>query len=705
MRALSWLVLLGLIAAACTSGASDADGLGESPADEAGATVSVPSTAQGMIVPDEPPDIRVPAVWGTGRATPPPGEFLDVAVAAGVSCGVRADTVLVCWGEESWVPPAGESGFSAVRLTGYGSYWRRGHGCALRTDGRLLCWDDEARPVQVPGGAFVDAAVGRSHWCGHRADGRVVCGGRGVDGHVLLEGGGYEQVAVDQVVCALAVGGEARCGDPDWWGRGMSFGVSEGRSWGREASLGALHGLLRGDGRWSVVSVSPYAVASAPPVPQLSGGVVSPLLSGPDGARSRSVPAEACGIDTDGRLECWGVHGSWTVPTGRFADVAVGARHACALGADGAAVCWGASESGQTDAPEGPFSDVWVLDSGSCGLHIDRRFVCWGDPGVGFDPAAGPFVDVAAGHLHACGLREDGSVVCWPTLDEQTIVADAARLHENDHRLDGLRQKHLGLADVGLFEPPEGPFSQIASGQFFACGLHVEGAVQCWGALSGAQGSGLDSLIEGRRFVQIAAAGDVVCALDEDGIMGCKAHDCRFESHGEAACGLGTVRFPGPRDGRFAAATALARFGLMCGLRTDRSLECAGEHVEWNAPSWVGPLSAINVSESTVCGTRTSDGSIACWIPPGHENVTPQHWVGVPYLGVSDVCALRANGAIRCLYSDAILGFFEGYQYRRQELIDDPPQGEFVKIAVSRDHGCALRVDRTVICWGSDGHG
>ena len=703
MRVAGWLVLLGAIAACSVS---------NDYRESEGSPLGHPAVSSSDPEDYEDPYIGEPTTWGTGRASPPPGEFLDIAVGPGGACGVRADSMLVCWGDAGSGPPDGEDGYSAVRLAGHGSFWNRGYGCALRTDGRLLCWDDAARPVQVPGGAFVDAAVGNDYWCGHRADGKAVCGGLGVDGYVRLEGSSDGQVAVDHedvgldpMLCVLAAGGEARCRDLDWWRRGMSFEVSEGRSWGREAGLEALQGLLWGGDRWSVVSVSPYAVASEPPVPRLGGGVVSPLLRGPDDARSRLVAAEACGVDTDGRLECWGTHDSWTVPAGRFADVALGARHACALGVDGAAACWGANESGQTDAPEGPFSDIWAMDSGSCGLRVGGRLACWGDPGGGFDRAAGPFVEVAAGHLHACGLRDDGSVVCWPTLNEQTIAAGAAQLSEVDHRLDDLSEKHLGLADAGLFEPPAGPFSQIASGQFFACGLRAEGSMQCWGALGSTHGSGLDSPDSGRRFAQIAASGDVVCALDDNGIMGCEDHDCGFDADGSVQCNSAITVFSGPRDGRFARATALARLGLMCGIQRDRGIGCAGERLRLAPPTWVGPLNSIDVSRSYVCGTRISDGSVACWRRDGSD-VTPTQWQTGAFLEVDDVCALRADNTISCLPDPLIVERrrSRGSEFVRHSGLGRPPGGKFTKVVVGASHACALRVDRAVICWGSNEH-
>ena len=78
----------------------------------------------------------------------------------------------------------------------------------------------------------------------------------------------------------------------------------------------------------------------------------------------------ACGISTEGNIECWGDEDVTTeqfnMPTeGDFVQVAIGKYHGCALDRNGEITCWGGVgdgfDYGQSNSPEGNFVRI---DSG-----------------------------------------------------------------------------------------------------------------------------------------------------------------------------------------------------------------------------------------------------------------------------------------------------------------------------------------------------
>ncbi len=88
-----------------------------------------------------------------------------------------------------------------------------------------------------------------------------------------------------------------------------------------------------------------------------------------------------------------------------------------------------------------------------------------------------------------------------------------------------------------------------------------------------------------------------------------------------------------------------------------------------------------------VCGIRL-DSTLTC------------SWGGTPVGGFVQVdhslgppCALRTDRTIVCWNPDG---------HRLWDVLLDPPRGEFTQISVGAYHACAIRVDGTVACWGDN---
>lgn len=114
-----------------------------------------------------------------------------------------------------------------------------------------------------------------------------------------------------------------------------------------------------------------------------------------------------CGIDTAGRVHCWGTRQVWNSGSSTYSDqpyfdqlidaaymsVTVGPNHTCALTPAGVARCWGENYNGQLGAPP----------------QGQNTFI----PASAAVVVPGAFSRIAAGSDHTCGLTPDKKIQCW----------------------------------------------------------------------------------------------------------------------------------------------------------------------------------------------------------------------------------------------------------------------------------------------------
>ena len=133
------------------------------------------------------------ACWGidpgSAKVSPPAGEFLsvdagwdgdvhlpegDMSDDGGLSCGLRVDAAVECWGEQRL--SFGEGSVRGDEFAGV-AVGRDGQVCVLRTDGVIHCGGDQTYGADYPqGSGFTQVSVGGlNHVCGLRASGSVEC--------------------------------------------------------------------------------------------------------------------------------------------------------------------------------------------------------------------------------------------------------------------------------------------------------------------------------------------------------------------------------------------------------------------------------------------------------------------------------------------------------------------------------------------------
>jgi len=258
-------------------------------------------------------------------------------------------------------------------------------------------------------GCWDKVVVGRDHTCGLRLDGSIGCWGSNVHGQTAspTEGTFTDIASGYHQVCALRDDGEAVC-------------------WGKNTS------------------------GSTNPPP-------GPLLT------------ISCGVEfccsltgtTGDNVICWGNNeeGKATAPPGTFLEVSAhGWRHACGIDSDGALQCWGKSEGFQgspspTAAPPGEYVSLIMGHFFSNAIKPDGKAIGWGADKYqqSSPPQQFNFVQVSAGTVHACGVTDTGVLKCWgsPSFDRTKC--------------------------------PPGNFKQVDANQLHSCAVTDSGLIECWG--------------------------------------------------------------------------------------------------------------------------------------------------------------------------------------------------------------------------------
>jgi len=303
--------------------------------------------------------------------------------------------------------------------------------CALRADAKVDCWGESPKvgdgtfnnrtvPTPTSGNIqFASLAAGTTHVCGIDPSQAIYCWGVNAlvdtSGHVvqasvptaLPSSTVWRRVATGRAhTCALATDNTPYCWGDDTFGQ-----------------LGDGVGLVR-----------------FVPQPVAGGFHFANIVSGAD---------HACGLTDAGQSYCWGRNQNGqlgdattttrvtpTATTGGLAFVALGAGQAwtCGLTSTGSAYCWG-SVAGVSTAQTTPrayttpraFTTLSVGGAHACALSANGEAYCWGDNSFGqlgdsttttrTDPTlvAGGlrFTSITAGDTHTCGVSTTGDVACW----------------------------------------------------------------------------------------------------------------------------------------------------------------------------------------------------------------------------------------------------------------------------------------------------
>ncbi|MBU1239858.1 hypothetical protein KJ865_09110, partial [Myxococcota bacterium] len=295
----------------------------------------------------------------------------------------------------------------------------------------------------------------------------------------------------------------------------------------------------------------------------------SPKNIGKDAWRSIAVGTGfTCGVETDGKLYCWGTNVSGQLGRGvegfetgsRFPEksgddtwlmVSAGHSHACGIKADKSLFCWGGNFFGQVGVKtksenvpspakigDNTWSAVSARDYSTCGITSSSRLYCWGSNGDGVvaktrktqvnAPKEIPgalWRSVSLGRNHVCGIDAAKNLYCWGS-------------------------NHFGQVGNGESSPPgctsgcafqevplkigDDTWKTVAAGANTTCAINAEGRLYCWGM---SVGEGKDQTTPrkiGDETWSSVSVGTEICAVRQDGDLFCwrpgKDHERRLVS-------------------------------------------------------------------------------------------------------------------------------------------------------------------------------
>ena len=647
--------------------------------------------------------------WGGGPSSQPPNRhYVTVDVGTVHACGLTSTGRVECWGDDGWEGelsrPEGllevpNSRFIQIDVSGQ-------YSCGVTVTGEVECWGDwRYDRFQPPGGRFIQVDVEITHvaaiFCGLRLSGAVECWGTDADPILpLVRGSGGNNTfgmleAPETAFSQVSLSPRHACGVT------QSGGLE---CWGRSDENQA-----------------------SPP---------SGTFTQVDSNRSYS-----CAIRESGALECWGDKPSgveWAVPTRSAIAVSTGGTGSCALTTSGGLVCWPLNDSVDNLYPwDWPwrltgdrFTQISMTTIDGCGVRASGSIECWAKAQLSpLTPPPGSFVQVTVNNIGACGVTTTGSIDCW-SRDEQrfdvsnrltgTFVQFELLPYRTacGLRVNGMIECTRERGDVASFSPSRGVFVTMSAGGSTVCGLTNHGTIECantWGSGTtlepDEQPDGLFSDVSVGYYFACAVRSDsaIVCwdGHDERTYVGDKhryvAVDLASEMHSNEFCAVrtngsvhcGSWNSPrDPPDGRF---TQLSADDFThCGVATDSSIECWG--LRWvyenpggypfRAPSLAGQFSQVSAGSASTCGLGT-DGAIACG---GADTLDG------PYVDMSSQnekwCGLLESGQVQCgSNGDVYLNTGQGVRSLPS------PSGGFVQLQVEHNYACGIRVGGNIDCW------
>jgi alpha-tubulin suppressor-like RCC1 family protein len=478
--------------------------------------------------------------------------------------------------------------------------------------------------------------------------------------------------------------------------------------------------------------------------------------------------SHACSIESIlSFVKCWGNNTDGQIGrVGNAVQVTAGARHSCAVIVDGTVSCWGSNLDGRLGAiapsPSPPvsvtgLSGVVSIAAGAdhtCAALIDGSVRCWGNNrqgqlgngtatssatpisvSDGFKPLR-DVISISSGNFHSCARFADGTARCWGGNS-------VGQLGDGGNITRGLAVSVVGLKRVRA----------LGAGGDHTCALLVDGTISCWGANgSGQLGNGTPSFAS---FTPVTVTGLKGAAAISAG----NSHSCASLVDGTVVCwGANTVSQLGISTratysavpaavpgiaGSISARALSADFLRTCAVRTDGTAACWGQHpgdgteVE-SLPVRVTGLTQVAdvvASDSHSCA-RLGGGSLRCWgfgVPDGQSDgaarLTPVPVVtdatGVQLTNVATTSggrpdyAVLIDGTVQFLGNPypsavpqfgttlprALAGAADCFVLDGGGLSCAQQLGQVIALAKGILHQCALLVNGTVMCWGSNSHG
>jgi hypothetical protein len=341
--------------------------------------------------------------------------------------------------------------------------------------------------------------------------------------------------------------------------------------------------------------------------------------------------------------------------------VSAGETHTCAIVNNGSVQCWGFNQSGQlgNNTTTNSFTTVTV---------------------AGLSNAAG----LTTGLNHTCALQSNGSVSCWG--------------ENNLGQLGNGKVSAASLVPVTVQDLTN--TVALAAGEKHTCALSANGGVSCWGDNSFGQLIGVSPTASGSfaatpvtvpgvtNAVALSGADANTCALIANGGVLCWG----FNGNGRLGTGVfsGSYSTPGPVKGLTDAIALTSGHGHNCALRTGGTVVCWG----FNAHGELG--NGLVGDQSTPVDVVSLTGVVSV-AAGGYHN-----------------CAITTSGALYCWGNNNQAQLGDGTRLTRFSPTLVPGLTDTVMVTAGSNtdfsspvnqHTCALRLNGSLSCWGSNING
>ena len=279
-----------------------------------------------------------------------------------------------------------------------------------------------------------------------------------------------------------------------------------------------------------------------------------------------------------------------------------------------------------------------------------------------------PFVQVAVGKESTCAIRSDSSLWCWGGNSNNQLL-----LPGTSNRLTPVA---VGAGAL---------WNQVACGQSHSCGISNQTALSCWGnngtgqlgAVPASAGGQAD--VPGGPWQSVATGLYHTCAIKQDGTLWCWG-DNTDGTLGTGDTNPSSVPVQVTGQGWSQVST---NYLHTCAVKTDGTLWCWG----LNANLEAGTTSNFPWSPAQISGTT--------W-----KQVTT---------GLYHTCAIKTDGALWC-WGGNISGQLgsDSISVLPTSQTSDPVQvtgTTWQSVSAGESHTCAIMLDGTLWCWGSNTSG
>ncbi len=280
----------------------------------------------------------------------------------------------------------------------------------------------------------------------------------------------------------------------------------------------------------------------------------------------------------------------------------------------------------------------------------------------------------------------------------------------------------------------------IAAGYVHSCALKPDGTVACWGYNGYGQlgnGTTTDSntatAVIGLTDAVSVVAGDLhSCALKANGTVVCWGNN----PNGQIGDGISSYRTTATAViGVTDAVSVSAGDSHTCALKADKTVVCWGSNYDGQigdgtssnnratATAVIGLTDAVSVSAGSyhTCALK-ADKTVVCWGSNGagqigdgtlgsaNNRATATAVVGLTDAvsitgGSSHSCALKADKTVVCWGENRYGQLANGTTAATTTLSTITGLTDAVSIAAGANHNCALKANGTVACWGYNNYG